>query len=301
MTECRNCGSQDLVELGFIGRIEPFFLKRVFNIEMRIPIASSPLKQFVRTLGRPLRKPLSKVYSKTAFLEMQSCKRCSFVQSTQPFLEDSITRLYLDYRSETYNVERIHYEPSYAAIASQVGTDEREVTLRLNAATGFLAGKLEMTPEFTMLDYGGADGRFLPPIAERRYVYEISDIAPIAGVQRIASTEDLGQYSYVHLAHVLEHVVYPLELVKKIASYVADKGYLYIEVPQEISDENLRCMQQGSPKIEVAVHEHINFYSIAAVTQLIGEAGLDVVAVEVEPVDVGWARGNHVRALGRKR
>jgi hypothetical protein len=100
---------------------------------------------------------------------------------------------------------------------------------------------------------------------------------------------------------VLEHVVYPLQLVKKVAAHVEDKGYLYIEVPQEIGDANLRLFQQGGAPFDVTIHEHINYFSIPAVTKLMNAAGLDVVAIEAMPVDLGWAKSALVRALGRKR
>jgi hypothetical protein len=300
MKLCRNCGSQELVELGFIGQIAPFFLKRVFNIELRVPVSKHPLKQFIRNLGKPFYGAFSKVYPAKAFIGMQICSRCSFVQAKHPFPEEWITRLYLDYRSQTYNTERILYEPTYKAIAARVGTDTVEVTNRLNAATLFLSGKLERSPDFTMLDYGGADGRFLPNLSERRYVYEISDVAPIPGIVRIASDDSLGHYSYIHLAHVLEHVVHPLKLVKHVAEYLEPRGYLYIEVPQEISDGNLQRLQHGATDITVGIHEHINSYSPAALTHLMNAVGLEVIAIEATPVDVGWATSVHLRALGRK-
>jgi hypothetical protein len=300
MKNCRNCDAADLVELGFIGRIAPFFLKRVFNIQMHVSTSRSRAKQSLRSLLRPFRSACAKLFSSDAYLEMQSCRRCSFVQAKHPIPEEWITRLYLDYRSETYNSERIQYEPSYARIAAHVGTAPLEVSKRVEAATLFLTGKLDITPEFTMLDYGGADGRFLPPLADRRYVYEISDIVPIPGVQRIASVETLGQYSYIHLAHVLEHVMYPLHLVRQVVERIEPRGYLYIEVPQDAEEQYLRQFQQGQSGIELSIHEHINYYSIAAVSALMRAVGLDVVATEIGMMDVGWGKAVHIRALGRK-
>jgi hypothetical protein len=301
MSDCRNCGSEALIDLNFIGKVAPFFLKRVFNIELRVPVSQHPFKQSIRELGKPLHRILSRVYPEQAFVEMQICGRCSFVQAKQPFPEEWITRLYLDYRSDTYNAERIRYEPTYKAIAQRVGMDPTEVANRLAAATRFLSGKLERSPDFTMLDYGGADGRFLPELSDRRFVYEISDVVPVSGIVRIASEDDLGHYSYVHLAHVLEHVVYPLRLVKHVAGFLEPNGYLYIEVPQEIADTDLQRLRHGANDLTVDIHEHINSYSPAALTHLMSEVGLDVVAIESTPVDVGWAKATHLRALGRRR
>jgi hypothetical protein len=300
MNECRNCGSPDLVELGFIGQIAPFFLKRVFNIELHLPVARHPLKKFLRAIGRPFMGPLSKAYSDAAYLEMQICKRCSFVQAKHPFPEDWITRLYLDYRSETYNHERTKYEPVYGSIASQVGTAVLEVSKRVDAASLFLQNKLEISDNFTMLDYGGADGRFLPPLAERRYVFEISDVEPIPGVQRIASANALDKYSYVHLAHVLEHVVYPLKLVRQVSELIEPRGYLYIEVPQDAEERYLQQLKHGHADVDLSIHEHINYYSTEAVVALMNEVGLEVISTEVGLMDVGWGKAVHIRALARK-
>lgn len=297
---CRNCGSLALRDLGFIGRIAPFFLKRVFNLEMRVPVSPSFLKEMLRKISRPTRWFFSKLYSNEAYLEMQICLTCSFVQARHPFPEEWIRRLYLDYRSDTYNRERIRYEPTYAVIAQRVGADAKEVNNRVDAATKFLAGKLAIDANFSMLDFGGADGRFLPRIPARKFVYEISDIAPIDGVTRIAKEEELGLYSYVHLAHVLEHVVQPLQLVTGIVERIQSSGYLYVEVPQEIADQDLCKFREGKPRIEVGIHEHINAYSVPAVTKLFEAVGLEIVAIQAERIDVGWASAIHLRALGRK-
>ncbi len=300
MNICRNCGSPELRELGFIGRIAPFFLKRVLGIEMRVPVSPHPLKELLRTIGRPVRQVFSKIYSKEAYLEMQICEGCSFVQARWPFPEEWITRLYVDYRSESYNRERTHYEPSYRAISDRVGVDRVEVANRVEAATKFLEGKLEIGADFTMLDYGGADGRFLPGIGARKFVYEISDMAPVDGVTRIGTEEQLGFYGYVHLAHVLEHVVEPLALARRVVERIQPGGYLYVEVPQEIADGDLRALEHGKRRLEIGVHEHINAYSIPAVTKLFEAVGLDLIAIRADNMDVGWARATHIRALGRK-
>ena len=80
-------------------------------------------------------------------------------------------------------------------------------------------------------------------------------------------------YSYVHLAHVLEHLVQPLELVRRVVNYIQPGGYLYVEVPQEIPDADLRRLQEGKGKTELHVHEHINAYSTSAVRKLFRGGG----------------------------
>jgi Methyltransferase domain len=300
MSICRNCRSTDLRDLGFIGEIAPFFLRRVYNLQLGNPISIHPLRESIRKFATRPNSLLSRIFRQAAFVEMQICNNCLFVQAKYPFGEEAIGRLYADYRAESYNSERIKYEPPYKAIADRVGADDQEVTTRVEGVTRWLLDKIQPTDSFTMLDYGGADGRFLPRLPAKKFVFEISNISPVTGVTRIADEAALGTYSYIHLAHVLEHVVDPLKLVIQVAQKLEKSGYLYIEVPQEMSDVELDLLKQGSYKHNIPVHEHINKYCITTVTKLMERAGLELIAIHAERVDVGWAEAIHLRSLCRK-
>jgi Methyltransferase domain len=301
MDLCRNCGSQEIRELGFVGQVAPFFLKRVFNIEIRSGVSKSAMKQALRSAASPTKKYWSRLYGgDSAYIEMQICKTCSFVQAKHPFSDDAIARLYLDYRSDTYNRERIQYEPSYRVIAERVGTDDIEVETRVNRVTRWLSDKIELNRDFTMLDYGGADGRFLPNVPGKKYVYELSNIEPLPGITRIPEKSRLDSYSYVHVAHVLEHVVNPLELVRQVSQYVRKNGYLYLEVPQDTPDAELKSLQEGAAPMDLPVHEHINRYSTQALARLVTAAGLRLIATQADEVDLGWIRCVQLRALGKR-
>lgn len=245
--------------------------------------------------------PVPRLSTQFAFAEMQICRHCSFIQTKKPFHDDDIGRLYHDYRSPSYNEERIKYEPSYAAIAARVGQDDVEIHNRRAALVAFLERNLGSTQPDTILDYGGSDGRFIPEIPGRKYVFEVSNIDPVSGVTRINSETDLGTYSLVLLAHVIEHVPHPLDLVRKVGSYVKPGGFLYIETPEEISDEGRRRLRNGTHLFHVEIHEHINSYCVPAVNRLFEAAGFQVVAIESSSVDVGWAKAIHIRAIGQKR
>lgn len=300
MNECRNCGQIGTIDLGSIGMVQPFFLKRVFSMELRTPRSPVALKQRIRELvGIPM-SWMSRVTTSFAFLEMQLCSRCFFIQTKIPFHDEDIARLYRDYRSASYNAERISYEPEYADIASAIGRAESEVSIRRSALSSFLNKVLHTTEEDNILDYGGADGRFIPDIPGSKFVYEISSMVPIPGVTRIKSESALDRYSLVLFAHVLEHVTHPLAIVRKLNSYVKPGGYLYIETPQEISDQQRADLQGSAPRIDIGIHEHINYYCVPAVAAVLEGAGFTVAAIESEAIDVGWAKSVHIRALGRK-
>lgn len=300
MNSCRSCGSRNAKDLGFIGEVAPFFLKRVFNAEIRTSRARHPLRLLARRLCTFPHRLLSKVYGCSVCVEMEVCTNCSFIQTKHPFSEDSLARLYTDYRSAAYNEERIRYEPTYASIAKDVGFGEKELQTRVSGLTAWLSDKISCEDDFSMLDFGGADGRFLPRLEGKKFVFEISDVSPSEGIVRIAKEADLGTYSYVQIAHVLEHVPEPLALLKRVSSFVRPSGYLYIEVPQDLNDTEIADLKRGSISRGLPIHEHINVFCPSSVSRLVQAAGLEPVSIESAAVDIGWIAATIVRALCRK-
>lgn len=300
MGECRNCGRSDLQDLGPVGRVAPFFLKRVLGMEIRYVRSANPLKQAIRDIAAAPASLLSRISTQFAYSEMQICLHCSFIQTSIPFHDDDIMRLYRDYRSPSYNQERVRYEPTYAAIAAAVGQDEVEIQTRTTALNAFLRRALPSRDLISILDYGGSDGKFIPDLPGSKFVYEVSNIEPIQGIARVSDESDLGTYSLVLAAHIIEHVPEPLSLIRKLRNYVAPGGFLYIEVPQEISDRDREGLQKGALRMEVSIHEHINSYCVLSVSSLLESAGFHLVEIESTPVDVGWAKAVHIRALGCK-
>jgi Methyltransferase domain len=281
-----------------VGVVAPFALKRVFNLETGFAPSRHPLKRFLQRIT-VFSQAADRIFGRSVLLDIQSCTTCSFVQTKVPLPEEGIANLYVDYRSDSYNRDRIHYEPSYASIASRVGTDRQEVISRQDSLNSWLSSKLDVGDDFSMLDYGGADGQFLPALPGRRYVFEISDIAPITGVERVDEAS-LETYSYIQLAHVLEHVPFPLELTRKACSYLRPNGYLYVELPQDLSDEQIAQFSNGNGDMSVPIHEHINYYTKTSAAKLLESAGLSVIDVQSTDINLGWMKARFIRALGRK-
>ncbi len=296
MGQCRNCGEDATENLGFLGSIAPFFLKRVLDLEIGIAPAVHPVKKLLHRF--PLAaKAFQRIYGSSVLTEMEICRSCTFVQTKIPFPDDALAKLYADYRSDSYNRERIRYEPAYEAIAHDVGGSRQEIEARTLGLTQWLASRITPEPDFSMLDYGGADGKFLPALPGSRYVFEISNITPVPGTTRIERESELATYSYVQLAHVLEHVTNPLLLTKHAASHVRSGGHLYIEVPVEISDRDANRLLAGDRAIPLPIHEHINRFSVRSITALLRSANLIAKAVETSTVDFGWTKPTVIRAL----
>lgn len=295
MEMCRNCDAASMVDLGFCGEVAPFFLKRVLRLDRAVRPSLHPVKKFLQ--GLPLLPRLTRrLWGESDFVEMQICGVCRFIQIRHPFADDDLGRLYFDYRSESYNRERSHYEPQYSGISAEIGAAP-EAIVRVARLTEWLTPKFTPSPQFSMLDFGGADGRFLPAIPGAKFVYEISDIEPVAGVTRVQGAP--GRYSYLQIAHVLEHVSYPLALVRKAVSHLLPGGYLYVEVPKEIDENNLEQLLAGKRRT-LGVHEHVNYYSPGAIAALFRALGLDIVAVDTETMDLGWSRPEVIRGLAKR-
>jgi hypothetical protein len=170
---------------------------------------------------------------------------------------------------------------------------------RIATLTQWLQSKVALNGK-SMLDYGGADGQYLPAFEGNKYVYEVSDIDPVQGVVRISDESLLQTYSYIQLSHVLEHVTEPLQMVKRVAAYLAEDGYLLVEVPQDLSTALLEKLQTGSTDVFVGIHEHINNYSLLSVQKLIAAAGLEIVFIEAIPVVSPVAKQDYIRALAKR-
>lgn len=298
MNRCRNCGASALHELGFVGDLAPFFLKRVHRIELVTRVSPDPVKRLIQKLTKPVQPLISRVHPFVAAVELQSCLNCSFLQTKFPFTEEGIARLYSDYRSDSYNKERSFYEPSYAAVVGEVGQYREGGLDRVGALTKWLENKVSLNGA-SMLDYGGANGQFLPSFPGEKYVFEISDIEPYQGVTRISDSSLLNAYSYIQLAHVLEHVTEPLQMVKSVAAYLANNGCLLIEVPQDHSTDFLKRLQTRGADRNITVHEHINNYCALSVQKLIEAAGLELVAIEAVAVESPIAKQEFIRALAK--
>ena len=98
MDTCRNCGSSHLKDLGFVGEVAPFFLKRVLNMEVRTARAVHPLRLLARRLCALPQRLFERVYGSSAYVEMQICLDCSFVQTKHAFPDERAGRMRVELR-----------------------------------------------------------------------------------------------------------------------------------------------------------------------------------------------------------
>ena len=92
------------------------------------------------------------------------------------------------------------------------------------------------------------------------YIYDISDENTIEGTRKITFKEIYKKsFDLIICSHVLEHVPYPLKILKNIYKAMNENTFLYLEMPFEkimhIKD-NFELLDNKKHW-----HEHINFFS----------------------------------------
>jgi SAM-dependent methyltransferase len=314
---CRVCGSSDIKALP-IGKYAEFFSLRVdtrkddFLVYVRgnfLQISPAPLLiRALRRIGRLLRGP--KVKPVVQFrTNMQACAVCHGVTPCHEYSFEDLQGIYRDYRSETYNKDRISVEPGYALIAKDVGNSSLEIANRNAAVDRFLGRNASHFSGGVMIDYGGSDGRFIPSFAYAQFecvhIYDASDAAlhrsvDIRKVRRIAAPCP-GSYKFLTCMHVLEHVGSPRELVGEMARLLEPGGLIYIEVPLELSKSIRDAFEQKIIDPPILIHEHVNIFDRTSICALIHSVeGLELVDDAEDVVDQGWIQGLNGRFLARK-
>jgi hypothetical protein len=301
---CPNCSASD-VAIRSGGLLQPFFVKRVFGIEP--PTLASLLPHgigvwFARLIGAiPFLSRL--VESRPLRCDILVCTACDFVCPALSLAETQLLNLYRDYRSQWYNAERVRYEPSYRKIALLVGKSPAEHRARMRHVEAFLSDVPGIATVREVLDFAGADGRFIPPTLLERCnctVYDVSEESPYRpGIRKAAMLTELGMFDYIQVCHVLEHVRQPKALMESILPHLAQGGLVYLEAPEEGSQqrvERLRARRETFP-----VHEHINLYTEKSLTALVVAVGLRLVKIETAELDLGWCQATILSAVAATR
>ncbi|WP_347268523.1 methyltransferase domain-containing protein [Paracoccus sp. (in: a-proteobacteria)] len=105
-----------------------------------------------------------------------------------------------------------------------------------------------------------------------------------------ASHHATPAYDLVVCMQVLEHVADPLAVLQELTAHLGPQTRLYVEVPHEA------LIRQHPPGTDMTPHkrhwhEHINFFTEAALRQLAARAGLRVLDTLHLPFNNGARQG----------
>lgn len=100
--------------------------------------------------------------------------------------------------------------------------------------------------------------------------------------------EQLGAFDAVLLAHVLEHLVRPEEMVSMIRRLLVSGGIFYCEVPNDFN-----ALQEVAVSVHnlrpwwIALPDHLNYFSIESLSAFIAGQGFEVVLETTDfPVEI---------------
>lgn len=223
--QCVICGNSDLKHVK--GYFVPFLIERMFDNE--------------------------NIKSDVLF-----CDKCNFYFSEVRPNDEQMIKLYTNYRDDFYQKQRENYEDYYTKEFNDfLGTSEKTISDRKKFLSNLLEGIIDFSQIENVLDYGGDKGQFIPDEFKNanKYVYDISGIDTVKGVNKIKSFEELlsRRWDFIMCCHVLEHLSYPMDVLNNIISIMPKGAYLYIELPYESYVEN-------TDKKALHIHEHINFF-----------------------------------------
>lgn len=258
--------------------------------------------------------------------ELLECRGCGFRCFDQRFTSEEIARLYGSYRASSYFEARHRHEPWYSRrYNDDLGLSAEVVQVRQEHLLSFVERFVRPAQVEAVLDYGGDKGQLLPAALGRtRHVFEVSDVAPVAGVTRLGREDELseGRYDLVILSQVLEHHSAPAQLLQQLGRLTRPGGLVYIEVPHErvrlglvprgggyrwyldqlrqvpwltrlvdLWSTAARVKLDVLPPLGFAkLHEHLNFFDVASLRALVGRCGLEVLACERSTLPRGKVR-----------
>jgi len=256
--------------------------------------------------------------------ELIKCSQCDFKFYNPRLDEVEINRLYEGYRGAEYQVQRQKYEPWYTPeINDLIGKNEIELKQRKDNLRELLSRNTDIAGIESVLDFGGDRGQFILDelVNAKKYVYEISKVLPLDGIEVITEIDDSARYDLVMCCHVLEHYSYPRELLEVLVPLIGANGFLYIELP---ADDPTRTGKRTGLKhflnglIDVlpnfarlglklfgktsgTMHEHINHFSLESVDCLLNQHGLVVVEKYEKIINCGWIKGKIICFLAKAK
>ncbi len=175
----------------------------------------------------------------SAETELVECENCGFLFFSHEFTAEEQTRMYGDYRGETYLRNRHRFEPWYTKrVNDAIGHAPEVLIARRVHLEGLMRslideGLIEIPRR--ILDIGGDEGQFIPFLSslEAAAVLEVSAAKPVSGVEQVGSWDAAQSFApdTVMLCHVLEHVRDPGAMFDRALNLVGNGGLIYVEIP----------------------------------------------------------------------
>lgn len=174
------------------------------------------------------------------------CENCGTGYFSKRYDDVEMSKIYENYRGERYLNIRSSWEPWYSHAYNSNHDSPEWINSRKKSLTDFLLSQ-GLSKCKSIVDVGGDRGQYIPDIAERKIVFDISGKTTLDGVERISDFEQLPHSDLIVYAHVLEHVTHPIEELRRL---LEKTNAVYVEVPYGVPVIN----NHRKSKIRLLIH-----------------------------------------------
>ncbi len=238
-----------------------------------------------------------------------SCAQCGFRFYDRGLSSMEAERYYAGYRDEEYFKTRHQFEIFYTRKAHEETGNWLTSAARRSAVSQALEQAGAPRVFSAALDFGGGTGHMLLGIeAAKKAVFDLSKEEAEPGLISFGAREEIkGGWDLILSCQVLEHLSDPFDQVKDITNLLSKGGWIYAEVPDQswreigspeaVQNAWLSLLLKSPRALHAAdfvstafrvklgflpplafapMREHVNYFTVQALTELLTRAGLTV-------------------------
>lgn len=233
-------------------------------------------------------------------VQLSECGECGFLFFDGRLEPAEEKALYSGYRGPEYQKMRYSFEPWYTEKFNVALSCAESFQRRTASLKALFRDRLRLSGRtFTnVLDFGGDRGDLIADLvpASRRFVYDISGVESVPGVEALRTLEECRRHHFdlIVISNVLEHVGSPRDVVAQVASISGPETLFFDEVPLEsVTDLRTRLKRIAQagvlavtrPAVAMQVigsgmfnvmHEHVNYFNSRAHNRLMDVSGFKV-------------------------
>ena len=203
---------------------------------------------------------------------INACDDCGFVFAS-PILPVDII---LKYYTSMSNYE--HFESDGARPAADIRQIERQIDIiESRFPSGFKGRALDIGCSIAYgLSLLQESGWLVLGLDPSEKCIQISrdklGVRVLEGFFSVELLKKENKFDVIILSHVVEHLVFPEEIIGHLSELLTDDGIIYIEVPNLMRPNNTKCYFG---------FEHVNFFSPQSLTNLATQNGFLVDSLEL--------------------
>ena len=165
------------------------------------------------------------------------CKDCTFAFYEYRINGEEESNLYRNYRDSEYQKTREQSEYWYTEKINDMLNNDTTALEEQKRVIKKMLSENHISGIKNALDYGGNEGKtFFEEIGtENKYVFDISGVPTVEGVNNISDFSMLKDYSFdfIMCNMLFEHLSNPVSMMQTLKEIGEEKTVYYIEVPSE--------------------------------------------------------------------